>query len=296
MHKPSTRLWSRWYCAGSAGVARLTDSAILSAFQYEPKATTAPNTRAMTANSGPLPKISPMIVPTMTTIDHERDDEQDAAALVRADQFEHRGEPGRPGQNSTVGATRAASSASKYSRASKFIILAMNTVGHLLDLVVVVEHAVVVELAGVGDATFGGGQFLLQRQEVLVGLEVGVRLAEREHLAERAGEHVVGLGLCLGGVGRGDRRVAGLDHGFEGAALVGGVALDGLDEVRDEVESALELDVDLRPGVVDLVAAADQAVVHRRSSTRHDHQHDDDHDDGGDHRPTAYEPTAMVSR
>ena len=66
---------------------------------------------------------------------------------------------------------------------------------------------------------------------------------------------------ACGRVGRGDRRVAGLDHGVERLALVGGVALDGLDEVGDEVEAALELDVDLRPGVLDLVAPPDQAVV-----------------------------------
>ena len=35
MHSPSTRLCSRWYCCGSAGLARLTASAIASAFQYE---------------------------------------------------------------------------------------------------------------------------------------------------------------------------------------------------------------------------------------------------------------------
>ncbi len=31
MHRPSTRLCSRWYSSGAAGLARLTDSAILSA-------------------------------------------------------------------------------------------------------------------------------------------------------------------------------------------------------------------------------------------------------------------------
>ena len=35
---------------------------------------------------------------------------------------------------------------------------------------------------------------------------------------------------------------------------MGCVSLDGFDEVGDEVDPALELDVDLGPGVLDLVA------------------------------------------
>ena len=50
----------------------------------------APNTRAITANSGPLPKIRPDDRADDDDDDHEPDDEQHAAALVRADQFEHR--------------------------------------------------------------------------------------------------------------------------------------------------------------------------------------------------------------
>src|SRR5262249_7229773 len=43
----------------------------------------------------------------------------------------------------------------------------------------------VVELPRVGDLVLGVGQFALQPEEVLVGLEVGVRLGEREQPAER---------------------------------------------------------------------------------------------------------------
>ena len=91
-------------------------------------------------------------------------------------------------QNSTVGTVRAASSASKYSRFSNFSTLGEEHRRELLELVVVVEHAVVVELPGVGDPALGGGQLLLQGEEVLVGLEVGVGLAEGEDLAQRAGQ------------------------------------------------------------------------------------------------------------
>src|SRR4051794_29631313 len=49
-----------------------------------------------------------------------------------------------------------------------------------LRLGVQAQHAVVVELARVGDAALGAGQLLLQVEEVGVGLEVGIRLGHRE--------------------------------------------------------------------------------------------------------------------
>src|SRR5437867_11320960 len=49
-----------------------------------------------------------------------------------------------------------------------------------LDLRVVLLDAVVVELARVRDPVLGRRQFLLQAQEVLIRLEVGVALGERE--------------------------------------------------------------------------------------------------------------------
>jgi hypothetical protein len=41
------------------------------------------------------------------------------------------------------------------------------------------------------------------------------------------------------------------------------VALHGLDQVRDEIVAALELHVDAAPGLVDLVARADERVPGR---------------------------------
>ena len=69
--------------------------------------------------------------------------------------------------------------------------------------------------------------------------------------------------------------VAGLDDGLEGLPLVGGVALHRLDQVGDEVVAALELHVDLGPGVLDPVPQLDQAVVH---------DDDDEHDQDDDAR------------
>ena len=73
---------------------------------------------------------------------------------------------------------------------------------------------------------------------------------------------------------RPDRRGARLRDRLEGAALVGRVALDRLDEVRDQVVAPLELHLDLRPRVVDPVALLDEAVV-QRDHVDHE-QHDDD--------------------
>ena len=102
-------------------------------------------------------------------------------------------------------------------------------------------------------------------------------------LAQGAGEHVVGLGLGVGRAGRGHRRVAGVDHGLEGLALVGGVALHGLDQVRDQVDAPLQLHVDLGPRVVDAVARPDEAVVGDDEVDAQDHE-DREHDDEDDHR------------
>jgi len=42
---------------------------------------------------------------------------------------------------------------------------------------------------------------------------------------------------------------------------VGGIPLDRLDEVADQVVAPLEFDVDLAPGLLDEVALLDQPVV-----------------------------------
>jgi len=55
-----------------------------------------------------------------------------------------------------------------------------------------------------------------------------------------------------------DRLVASLDHGLEGLPLVRHVALDGLDQVRDQVATALELDLDLGEAVLIAVLEGDQ--------------------------------------
>ena len=74
-------------------------------------------------------------------------------------------------------------------------------VGKRLDLRVQLQDGVVVELAGVGDPALGAGELLLQRQEVLVRLEVRIGLGHGEQRLQRAGDHVLGLGLLGGALG-----------------------------------------------------------------------------------------------
>src|SRR2546423_15579031 len=56
------------------------------------------------------------------------------------------------------------------------------------------------------------------------------------------------------------------------------VALDRFDEVRDEVMSPLELDVDVRPGLLHTLAERDEPVV-GRDEEEGDHPNDDKDDD-----------------
>src|SRR4030067_3214394 len=63
------------------------------------------------------------------------------------------------------------------------------------DLLAHVElhDGIVVELPGVGDLALGPGQLLLEHEEVLVGLELGVVLGHGKEGLQGAGQHVVGL-------------------------------------------------------------------------------------------------------
>jgi hypothetical protein len=76
------------------------------------------------------------------------------------------------------------------------------------DGVVVGQHRVVVVLARVADAGLGVGQLLLQRQEILVGLQVGIVLRHGEQALQRTAEGVLGDGLLGRATG-----VDGLDAG-----------------------------------------------------------------------------------
>ena len=61
-----------------------------------------------------------------------------------------------------------------------------------------------------------------------------------------------------------------------------GVALDGLDQVRDQVVAALQLRVDVLPGVIDAIALGDHVVVDAGDGADN-HNDNNDTDDDGNH-------------
>src|SRR6266508_1133445 len=164
---------------------------------------------------------------------------------------------------------------------------------HGADGVVVGQDRVVVVLPCVRGPVLGLRQLLLQRQEALVGLEVRVGLRHRKQALQGAAQHVLGRRLA-GGSLRVDRPRPRLGDRLQRAPLMGGVALDGLDQVGDQVVTALELHVDLAPRVVDMVPPPNQAVVDQHG---HDQQHDDDrHDDeGGGHGQSFHAPEGTTT-
>ena len=113
-----------------------------------------------------------------------------------------------------------------------------------------------------GDAVLGAFELRLQREEVLVRLEVRIVLGDGEQLAERAGQRALRFLEFLEGLGIGEdvgrdlhlRRLgARLGHLGQHLALLRGVALHRLDEIGDEVGAALILVQHLAPGRLGLL-------------------------------------------
>ena len=150
-----------------------------------------------------------------------------------------------------------------------------------LDGVVVAKHAVVVALTRVAHLVLGVLERGLELRKVGVRLKIGVSLGHGEELAQRTGQHVVRfhLGLGCGGTHGG---VARVDHGGKRVLLVFGVALDGLDQVRDQVVAALQLRVDVLPGVINAIALGDHVVVDAGDGADN-HNDNNDTDDDGNH-------------
>ena len=102
------------------------------------------------------------------------------------------------------------------------------------------------------------------------------------------GEHAFRRGDFLhgGGIGRigrgllprGDGAVAGRDDFIERATFMRHVTLRRLDEIGDEIVPALELHIDLRELILEIVPQRDEPVVNADAEAT-DHQHDAE-DDG----------------
>lgn len=129
-----------------------------------------------------------------------------------------------------------------------------------LDRGVETHHRVVVELAGVSDLALCPRELFLQHHEVLIGLEIRISLGHRKQRLQRRAERVFRLALLLHAL-RAHGHVARLGHLLKSLRLMRRVALHGLHEVRNEVIPALELDVYLRPCILNPITQDDQTVV-----------------------------------
>ena len=72
-----------------------------------------------------------------------------------------------------------------------------------------------------------------------------------------------------------------MHNSFESLLLVAGVALDRLDQIRDQVVATLGLHLDLATGIVNPVAFRNKAVVDGKRPQ--DEQDDDPEDDPPSH-------------
>ena len=141
--------------------------------------------------------------------------------------------------------------------------------GNGLDRGVVGQHRVVVDLPGDRDRLLDLGQLGLERRSsrspAARGRPRRARTGGRAPAVSMFSAFACSATLLDVLCGRARPR-----HGLERLALVGGVALDGLDEVRDQVVAAPELHVDLRPRVLGPVAQPHELVVERDAD--HDEQ------------------------
>ena len=92
-------------------------------------------------------------------------------------------------------------------------------------------------------------------------------------------ERAFGSGLLRRSLGR-LRGGTGARHLFENPALVGRVSLHGVDQVRYEVVSTLELRIHVGPRVLYGDAPGDEAVVRDHAGQQHEQYDDEDDDDG----------------
>jgi hypothetical protein len=89
----------------------------------------------------------------------------------------------------------------------------------------------------------------LQLQYVLIGLQLRIIFDEQKNFYQRFGKGAFRFCGFLDS-GGGHCFAARLDDFLQGIVLVLHIALDGFHEIRNQIVAALELDVDLFPGVL----------------------------------------------
>ena len=152
---------------------------------------------------------------------------------------------------------------------------------------VVGPYLLVVEFAPFVDAIFRAFELGLELAEIFGRLQVGIVFCHGEESTESLREftlrllesrHLFGCGLAgidgyLRGLG------AGSDHTFEGFAFVLGIALDGGDEVWDEVGAALIGALQVAPRAGDGFVLLHKAVVLRHRAAAQGEEEEDDSDE-----------------
>ena len=146
-----------------------------------------------------------------------------------------------------------------------------DVVGEILGFVVVGENRIVKGLARECHLVFGTRQFLLQLHHVLIRLQIRISFREGKKTSERAAKEALGRTEFLYRIGVGRVRfgsleirygsITGTDDGVECFAFMLHVAFDGFDEIRDQVVTPGQLDIDLRESVFDAIAKIDQTIV-----------------------------------
>jgi len=107
---------------------------------------------------------------------------------------------------------------------------------------------------------FNIDESLLELHEVLIGLQIRIAFGESKDGFQSTGDHIFGLTLFLESFGV-HSHVSCLNHFFQSAGFVRGVAFYCFDEIWQEVIAAFELGIDIGPGFGNLVFEFDEAVV-----------------------------------
>src|SRR6266404_4918675 len=134
-------------------------------------------------------------------------------------------------------------------------------IGELCDPRVIGVNVVVEKLAAVSDSLLQFGYAILQRQKILVGLELRISFRHHKKRSQSARQQEVCLSL-LRNAGRVHRSRASLGHRLQRLPLVVHVTLDADHQVGNLVVALLEQNVNIGPGAANFVLQAYQSVVH----------------------------------
>ena len=159
----------------------------------------------------------------------------------------------------TFGTCLASAGASKNGYSLKPNTFAVRFAGKLPPRGVVLLHALVVAHAFDRDPVLGARQLVHQPVELFVRPQLRVVLDDGQQAAEGARLLVGRLDRFLRRLGRQQPR-SRVGDVLEHALFVLRVALDGLDQVRNQVVAALQLVLDLRPLRLDRFFLADERL------------------------------------